>query len=149
MFSVYNFIRMDDEQIEKFIKLYGEGHGNFSLARVLPEYAENDARENENGEGLELRTILSGKVSFDTEDLPPIPIYEKMAKDGLVFKIDWQSEDMIEWGIGHGEVRDGAFYHCIDFEETANYVREWTGEEWDPSKSAFAEEYSKLHYKKP
>ena len=25
MFSVYNFIRMDDEQIEKFIKLYGEG----------------------------------------------------------------------------------------------------------------------------
>lgn len=56
MFSVYNFIRMDDEQIEKFIKLYGEGNGNFSLARVLPEYAEKDARENENGEGLELRT---------------------------------------------------------------------------------------------
>ena len=56
---------------------------------------------------------------------------------------------MIEWGIGHGEVRDGAFYHCIDFAETADYVREWTGEEWDPSKSAFAEEYSKLHYKKP
>jgi len=58
------------------------------------------------------------------KDLPPIPVYEKMAKDGLVFKIDWQSEDMIEWGIGHGE-------------------------EWNPSESAFAEEYSKLHYKKP
>ena len=123
MFSVYNYITMDDEQIEKFIKLYGEGDGNFSLARVLPEYAENDARENENGEGLELRTILSGKVSFDTEDLPPIPIYEKMAKDGLVFKIDWQSEDMIEWGIGHGE-------------------------KWNPNKSAFAEEYSKLQHKR-
>ena len=49
MFSVYNFITMDDEQIEKFIKLYGEGDGDFSLAMVLPEYAENDARENENG----------------------------------------------------------------------------------------------------
>ena len=49
MFSVYNYITMDDEQIEKFIKLYGEGDGDFSLAMVLPEYAENDARENENG----------------------------------------------------------------------------------------------------
>lgn len=56
MISVYNFIMMDDEQIEKFIKLYGEGDGNFSLARGLSEYAEKDARENENGEGLELRT---------------------------------------------------------------------------------------------
>ena len=55
MISVYNFIMMDDEQIEKFIKLYGEGDGNFSLARGLSEYAEKDARENENGEGLELR----------------------------------------------------------------------------------------------
>ena len=62
MFSVYNYITMDDEQIEKFIKLYGEGDGNFSLARVLPEYAENDACENENGEGLELRTILIRKI---------------------------------------------------------------------------------------
>ena len=70
-----------------------------------------------------MRTILRGKVSFDTEDLPPIPIYEKMAKDGLVFKIDWLSEDMIEWGIGHGE-------------------------EWDPNKNAFAEEYSKLQHKR-
>ena len=56
MISVYNFIMMDDEQIEKFIKLYGEGDGNFSLARGLSEYAEKDARQNENGEGLELRT---------------------------------------------------------------------------------------------
>jgi hypothetical protein len=46
-----------------------------------------------------------------------------MAKDGLVFKIDWQSEDMIEWGLGHGE-------------------------EWNPKKSAFAEEYSKLQHKR-
>ena len=68
---------MGNNGIPHYVKLYGEGDGNFSLARVLPEYAENDARENENGEGLELRTILSGKVSFDTEDLPPIPVYEK------------------------------------------------------------------------
>ena len=122
MFSVYNFIRMDDEQIEKFIKLYGEGDGNFSLALVLPEYAENDARENENGEGLELRTILSGKVTFETEDLPPIPVYEKMAKDGLVFKIDWLSEDVVDWGVGRGGVRDGEFYYYIDKEETANFI---------------------------
>lgn len=31
MISVYNFIMMDDEQIEKFIKLYGEGDEIFRL----------------------------------------------------------------------------------------------------------------------
>ena len=37
MMSVTTTITMDKKNIEKFIKLYGEGNGDFSLSLVIPE----------------------------------------------------------------------------------------------------------------
>jgi|GEM_PF-4654551 len=157
MMSVFNTITMDDDQIKKFIELYGEGDGKFSLSLVLPEPASKKATVESNTTAavewrrkywdtkidatefdgdLDLREILSGNEPFETAYAAPIKVYEKMAKDGLKFKIYWEAEDIADLGIGNGENRDGKFWHCIDFDETAEYFEE-RGEHWDPRDCAF------------
>lgn len=159
MMSVYNTITMADDQIKKFIELYGEGDGKFSLSLVLPEPANKkatvksnnaavewrrknwgtkiDAMEMDGDGDLDLRRVLSGDETFVTAYEAPIKVYEKMANDGLKFKIHWEAEDIADWGIGNGENRDGKFWHCIDFDETAERYEEDTGWVWDPRDCAF------------
>ena len=191
-----NIITMDDENIEKFKKLYGEGKrigGNtfpetlLSFSMVIPETSRNDAdsdwadKTNQNvwfwremrfpednpepeeiggitiipgqypvsemiGKALEqwrldnwgtpsdvlyggdeeafygendgpcirtLDVLFKGKFPFYTYGRPPFKVYEKMAADGLVFKVRWSSSAWDEWTIGKGKVEDGRFqYHA-------------------------------------
>ena len=168
MMQVTTTITMDKKNIEKFIKLYGEGNGDFSLSLVIPEQspakkavsAKKKSAAKKNGgnadgsewrienwgtrtdvmdydDGLALRDILSGDLNFQTADRPPIKVFEKMAADGLDFEIYWEAEDIADWGIGRGKVKDGKFWHCIDFNETAERYKEETDEEWDPRDCAF------------
>ncbi|WP_405332568.1 BspA family leucine-rich repeat surface protein [Fibrobacter sp.] len=168
MMSVTTTITMDKKNIEKFIKLYGEGNGDFSLSLVIPEQSptkktvtakKKSAAKKNSGpadcsewriknwgtrtdvmdydDGLALHDILSGDLNFQTADTPPIKVFEKMAADGLDFEIYWEAEDVADWGIGRGKVKDGKFWYCIDFDETAERYQEETGDEWDPRDCAF------------
>lgn len=177
MMSVTTTITMDKKNIEKFIKLYGEGNGDFSLSLVIPEpdyekekaakspakktasvKKKSTAKKNSSnedwyewrienwgtktdamdyGDGLALRDILCGDLNFQTAWNLPIKIFEKMAADGLEFDIYWEAEDVADLGIGRGKAKDGKFWHCIDFNETAERYRELTDEEWDPRDCAF------------
>ena len=171
MTSVTTTITMDKKNIEKFIKLYGEGNGDFSLSLVVPEpksaeYKTTKVSAKKKGtakknsgtancsewrienwgtrtdvmdydDGLALHDILSGDLNFQTADTPPIKVFEKMAADGLDFEIYWEAEDIADWGIGRGKAKDGKFWYCIDFDETAERYQEETGNEWDPRDCAF------------
>ena len=138
--TVTTTIWMDEDNIQKFIHLYSEGNGIFSLSLVVPEpkewtkdmfCASPDWYENvcmrikwrtENwgtvteamgfqGEGLNLREILSGQASFNTADTPPAKVLEKMAADGLEFETDFIRES---WESGSGKVRNGKFEYGFD-----------------------------------
>ena len=139
--TVTTTIWMDKENTQKFIKLYGEGCGTFSLSLVVPEpkewtkemfsgdcpdwYENTCMRSNwrtENwgtvteamgieDDGLDLREILSGQVSFQTSDTPPVKVLEKMAADGLKFETDFIRES---WESGFGKVKNGKFQYCFD-----------------------------------
>ncbi|MBQ3720761.1 MAG: hypothetical protein II850_07235 [Fibrobacter sp.] len=139
--TVTTTIWMDEENIQKFIELYGEGDGKFSLSLIVPEPKEwteemfsgdyPDWHENtcmrtkwrtENwgtvteamgiqGEGLDLLEILSGQASFSTIDTPPAKVFEKMAADGLKFGTDFIKE-CCETGIG--KVKNGKFEYHFD-----------------------------------
>lgn len=132
---------MDEENIQKFIELYGESDGKFSLSLIVPEPKEwteemfgsdcPDWHENtcmrtkwrtENwgtvteamgiqGEGLDLREILSGQARFSTSDTPPAKVLEKMAEDGLKFETDFIKES---WESGTGNVKNGKFQYSFD-----------------------------------
>ncbi len=177
MMTVTTTITMDEGNIQKFIKLYGEGNGDFSLSLVIPEpdyekekaakssakktasvKKKSKAKKNSScedwyewrienwgtktdamdyGDGLALHDVLCGDLNFQTAWNLPIKIFEKMAADGLEFDIYWEAEDVAELGIGKGKAKDGKFWHCIDFNETAERYRELTDEEWDPRDCAF------------
>ena len=62
-------------------------------------------------DGLDLREILSGQVSFQTSDTPPVKVLEKMAADGLKFETDFIRES---WESGFGKVKNGKFQYCFD-----------------------------------
>lgn len=139
--TVTTTIWMNEENIHKFINLYGEGSGKFSLSLVVPEPKEwteemfsgdcPDWHENccmaanwhtENwgtvteamgiqGEGLDLHEILSGQASFNTSDTPPTKVLEKMAENGLEFETDFIRES---WESGSGKVKNGKFQYCFD-----------------------------------
>lgn len=139
--TVTTTIWMDEENIQKFIQLYGEGNGKFSLSLVVPEPKEwtdemfSEASPNwyENicireewrnanwgtpteameyyGEGLDLHKILIGKVEFHTSRTPPSKVFEKMATDGLEFETDFIKEC---WESGTGKVRNGKFQYGFD-----------------------------------
>ena len=152
MMTVHTTVKMDDENIEKFIKLYGEGNGDFSLSLVIPppnEDAYNDVqwcRKNwdtkidasDYGNGIELRDVLCGESDFETADKPPIKVFEKMAADGLELEFFWEAEDLADWGIGKGKAANGKLWYCIDFDETSERYEEDTGEYWDPRESVFS-----------
>ena len=139
--TVTTTIWMNEENIQKFINRYSEGNGKFSLSLVVPEPKEwtkemfsgdcPDWYENtcmrakwrtENwgavteamgiqGEGLDLREILSGQASFQTSDTPPVKVLEKMAADGLKFETDFIRES---WESGSGKVKNGKFQYGFD-----------------------------------
>ncbi len=139
--TVTTTIWMDEENIQKFIELYGEGDGKFSLSLIVPEPKEwtkemfsgdcPDWHENtcmrakwrtENwgtvteakgieDDGLDLREILSGQTSFQTSDTPPVKVLEKMAADGLKFETDFIRES---WESGSGKVKNGKFLYGFD-----------------------------------
>ena len=139
--TITTTIWMDEENIRKFIKLYGEGFGKFSLSLVVPEPKEwtddmfsgdcPDWHKNvcmrtewrtENwgtvteatavqGEGLDLYKVLSGRVGFCSSDTPPTRVFEKMAGDGLDFEVDLIKES---WESGSGEVKNGKFEYGFD-----------------------------------
>ena len=141
--TVTTTIWMDEENIQKFIELYGEGDGKFSLSLIVPEPKEwtkemfsrdcPDWHKNccmatkwrtENwgtvteamgiqGEGLDLQEILSGQASFSTSDTPPAKMLEKMAEDGLEFETDFIKES---WESGTGNVKNGKFQYSFDSE---------------------------------
>ena len=46
---------------------------------------------------------------FKTLSFPPFKIYQKMAEDGLVFKVEWESDAYGYWSSGEGQVVDGYF----------------------------------------
>ena len=182
-----NVIIMDDENIEKFKKLYGDGRHDgkgtfsetlFSFSRIIPEpimdeldknwfdnterdiwtiwrskdcvgnetpnqlvgrereiwrydnwgtscdalYDSNEKPFGGNLWGLApkeapvisspLDSLLNGEYEFYTLCKPPIEIYKKMAADGLMFKVNWNSDRRDEWTFGKGEVVEGRFeYH--------------------------------------
>ena len=137
--TVTTKMRMDDENVEKFIKLYGEGDGEFSLSLVIPKpkewtkdfftgphYRRNtcialqwrwenwgtttDAMSVE-GDGLALHDILRGHLSFNTADTPPVKVFEKMTADGLKFETYLIRES---WESGYGKVRNGKFRYEFD-----------------------------------
>ena len=130
-----NYLYLEEEEIEKFIKLYGEGDGMFSLSRIEPDWREwgtgddQDAYDDGSGE-ITLRDVLTGEVPFATHGVP-ILVYRKMAKDGLNFRIHWDSTNMAGIGIGDGEAKDGYFWHCIDYDATESECEE-RGEDFDP-----------------
>ena len=152
MMTVTTTITMNKKNIEKFIKLYGEGDGEFSLSLVVPE-PKKLAKKNEAswhtenwgtktdamdyGNGIDLREVLSGDSNFQTADKPPVEVFKKMAADGLEFEIYWEAEDIADWGIGKGKAKEGKFWYCIDFAETADRYLDETGDEWDPRDCAF------------
>ena len=139
--TITTTIWMDEENIQKFINLYGEGNGIFSLSLVVPEskewtdemfsgdcpdwYENTCMRSNwrtENwgtvteamgieDDGLDLREILSGQASFQTSDTPPVKVLEKMAADGLKFETDFIRES---WESGFGKVKNGKFQYVFD-----------------------------------
>lgn len=123
-----NFIKMSEKEIEKFISLYGEGDGSFSLELVIPEPGGNEGGAgwrnkhwgtrwfSDDGNDSSVQGVLRGEGSFSTVWAPPIPVYEKMAADGLEFTIHWDGEGDI--GIGNGRGKGGKFWHCLDFEAT-------------------------------
>ena len=132
---------MDEENIQKFIRLYGESNGKFSLSLVVPEPQEwtdemfsgacpnwhenifireewrknNWGTETEAmeycGEGLDLRKVLSGKTCFLSSNTPPAKVLEKMAADGLEFETDFIKES---WESGTGRVRSRKFLYGFD-----------------------------------
>lgn len=63
------------------------------------------------GEGLDLREILSGQASFNTSDTPPVKVLEKMAADGLKFETDFIRES---WESGTGRVKNGKFQYGFE-----------------------------------
>lgn len=139
--TVTTTIWMNEENVHKFINLYGEGNGKFSLSLVISEPKEwtnemfsgdcPDRLENtcmrakwrtENwgtvteamgieDDGLDLREILSGQASFQTSDTPPVKVLEKMAADGLKFETDFIRES---WESGSCKVRNGKFQYAFD-----------------------------------
>ena len=127
--TVTTTIWMDKENTQKFIKLYGEGNGKFSLSLVVPEpnewtkemfsgdcpdwYENTCMRSNWRTEddGLDLREILSGQASFQTSDTPSVKVLEKMAADGLKFETDFIRES---WESGSGKVKNEKFQYCFD-----------------------------------
>ncbi len=129
-----NSITMDDENIRKFKSLYGESGFSFSMIipespnknisenridRVSQDYSDREKWRYENwgtpgdaffyGGKLEAENVLGGTRCFCTHALPPFKIYRKMAEDGLVFEIKWESEAHSRWAHGSGQVVDGRF----------------------------------------
>ena len=139
--TVTTTIWMNEENVHKFINLYGEGNGKFSLSLVIsepkewtnemfcapcPDWHENTCMRakwrTENwgtvteamgikDEGLDLRKILNGQASFQTSDTPPAKVLEKMAEDGLEFETDFIRES---WESGSGKVKNGKFQYGFD-----------------------------------
>lgn len=132
---------MNEDNIQKFIHLYGNGKGKFSLSLIISEPKEwtkemfsgtcADWQENTrmraewrlkrwgttteamecDGEGLELQRILKGDLSFRTANTLPAKIFEKMAADGLVFEIDLIKEC---WESGYGKAKNEKFQYAFD-----------------------------------
>lgn len=139
--TVTTTIWMNEENIQKFIELYGEGDGKFSLSLVIPEpkewtedmFSGNNPDWHKNccireewrlenwgtspgvmdyyGDGLELRGILSGKLCFQTSNTLPVKVFEKMAADGLEFKIDLEKKILED---GSGKAKKGKFQYSFD-----------------------------------
>ena len=126
--DIDNQIIMSESEIQKFINLYGVDTGDvdypsgwFSLSLVTDVPENNDGCVDVfqiEGVGLDLKKVLSGKISFGTHTNPPITVYRKMAADGLNFKVAWYSNNWGEIGRGRGEAKNGKFWHCMDFQAT-------------------------------
>ena len=135
MAEIQNFIKMDKENIEKFKKLYEKNftYENdlvlFSFSIIEPnreKWGVNDAFD-DMGEQFScvLDEILAGGYDFRTAGCPPINIYDKMAKDGLSFEAEWESDDLDdEWAVGRGRTYSGRFGHGVDFATTRHRIIE-------------------------
>ena len=126
--EVTNTIIMSEAEIAKFIKMYGGENKDFSLSLIEPNSDKwgSDGDAYDDGNGIDLRDVLSGESSFSTNGNPPILVYMKMAAAGLTFKVHWDSSDnMREIGIGDGEAKNGKFWHCLDFYATEEELQEY------------------------
>lgn len=73
---------------------------------------EDDAFSSENNIGRfsadYLGNMVKRGICFCTLTHPPFKIYQKMAEDGLVFKVKWSS-GAGKWSLGEGQVVNGRF----------------------------------------
>lgn len=139
MAEIQNFIKMDKENIEKFKELYGgnftyeDGFVRFTFSMIEPnqeKWGTADAFD-DMGESFScnLDEILVGEYDFRTANCPPINIYEKLAKDGLTFEAEWESDDLDdEWAVGRGRTYSGRFGHGVDFAATRERIVELEAE---------------------
>ena len=128
---ISNTIDMDKENIKKFCDLYGvTDKEKFSFNLIIPRPEEVDWPESWHFQHWGVKwdvsyfsvfQILNGD-DFETPSDIPLPVYEKMAADGLEFQFRWVGDAFS--GVGVGGTENGKIWKLVDLPDTIFYFKE-------------------------